>query len=257
MAALRKAAQESLYVVANSSEMNFYESYWNEFSVDGGNRWIGNFKVFGKVIVGDVERGQEINLDMSSKIHGTDGEVTYEALNLPLGLSIDPQTGILSGTIAEKALDVYYMGLINLRNAEGKSIGEQVRVIMFLQDTSEKPADFAYISELTYAGEQEAEIRAGEQANICIAVNGGVDGKIVVVPGAWGAVNYYNTVEKPVLYTVTGGELPAGLWISPAGSICGVTTQTGDYTVEVTAASQEVDASLTTAVTMSCPNYIK
>ena len=140
--------------------------------------------------------------------------------------------------------------MINLRNAEGKSIGEQVRVIMFLQDTSEKPADFAYISELTYAGEQEAEIRAGEQANICIAVNGGVDGKIVVVPGAWGAVNYYNTVEKPVLYTVTGGELPAGLWISPAGSICGVTTQTGDYTVEVTAASQEVDASLTTAVTI-------
>ena len=250
VAALRKAAQESLYVVANSSEMNFYESYWNEFSVDGGNPWIGNFKVFGKVIVGDVERGQEINLDMSSKIHGTDGEVTYEALNLPLGLSIDPQTGILSGTIAEKALDGYYMGLINLRNAEGKSIGEQVRVIMFLQDTSEKPADFAYISELTYAGEQEAEIRAGEQANICIAVNGGVDGKIVVVPGAWGAVNYYNTVEKPVLYTVTGGELPAGLWISPAGSICGVTTQTGDYTVEVTAASQEVDASLTTAVTI-------
>ena len=75
VAALRKAAQESLYVVANSSEMNFYESYWNEFSVDGGNPWIGNFKVFGKVIVGDVERGQEINLDMSSKIHGTDGEV--------------------------------------------------------------------------------------------------------------------------------------------------------------------------------------
>ena len=143
VAALRKAAQESLYVVANSSEMNFYESYWNEFSADGGNPWIGNFKVFGKVIVGDVERGQEINLDMSSKIHGTDGEVTYEALNLPLGLSIDPQTGILSGTIAEKALDGYYMGLINLRNAEGKSIGEQVRVIMFLQDTSEKPADFA------------------------------------------------------------------------------------------------------------------
>jgi hypothetical protein len=173
--------------------------------------------------------GDAVNVT-PSLIGNPGGPVTYSASNLPLGLSINPTTGLISGTIAELAfLNSPYATKITANNG-------------------------------TFTRGWAIDWQVNSAISILAEIPNGWHGRELTTV-ALGPITTTNTLNRPVTLTVSG--LPPGLSFNPAtGMITGTiglgAGQHGPYevTINATDGSQTAAASIplpVTGITITAP----
>lgn len=159
---------------------------------------------FGTVADQTSVEGDAVSLAVPVSSPGT---VTFAALNLPAGLSIDAQTGVVSGTVATEAVDVadgHYATTIVAANDQGGSA-----TLTFDWDVT------AAAPVLSNPGGQTSQ--RGDSVSLQLSAS--------------------QAFDRPVSFDAIG--LPAGLSIDGQGSISGIIAanagQATPYAVTVTA----------------------
>ena len=196
VAAIRRAAKSIIYTVVNSNAMNRLGArYSAEFYT--GNTYAEE--------LGSKNRGDELTFDASSDVWGG---YEYVLSGAPEGITINKDTGAISGTIADTAVAGDYNMVVSLRDENG-FIGQSVKLHLTVAGG------------LTYTGAEQAS----------------------VVNGMFSSVNVTSKLgDKTVSYKVTGGSLPEGMALTADGRIVGVPSKTGNFKVEITASADGADA---------------
>ncbi|PQJ15218.1 PKD domain-containing protein, partial [Aureicoccus marinus] len=85
------------------------------------------------------EPGTQINNGLAVQAFGGDGNLSYDALNLPPGLTIEPTNGLFTGTIALNAADNSpYLVTINVEDSDGfNDDGASIQFLWNINDTSD------------------------------------------------------------------------------------------------------------------------
>jgi Domain of unknown function (DUF4347)/Putative Ig domain/Bacterial Ig domain len=160
----------------------------------------------------NVHDGAPFSLPVASnfKDGGTDTDtLTYSATGLPVGLTIDPATGVISGILPKNASSVGpYSVSVTANDGEGGTI----TTVFVIKSVNDAPSIIATLLNQT--------------------ANDGVPISIATAP------NFADNNGDPLTFTATG--LPAGLSINPTtGVISGVVDHSasvaGPYTVTVIA----------------------
>lgn len=189
VAAMRKSAKNIIYTVVNSNAMNRLGSrYSAEF-------YTGNVYA---VELGSKDQGEQVTFDASSDIY-TDYE--YVLSGAPEGLTINKDTGAISGTISTNAVPGDYSMVVSLKDENG-FIGQSVKLNITVN------------GDLTYTGTESATVTKGRFASVDVTSE---------IKG------------ETVSYAITEGTLPAGLALTADGRIVGVPSATGSATVTVKA----------------------
>lgn len=148
-----------------------------------------------------VNYGSSLNVTASGS--GGDGRLTYSATGLPLGVSINSSTGVISGTAT---IPGRYLPLVTVTDGSGGS--DSARFALQVTATS----GLLFTSPSPSAPDQASAV--GNQVNVSLNNNGRVLGL------------------SPTL-AVTG--LPPGLTLNPAsGNVTGKPTAAGTYVVTAT-----------------------
>jgi len=150
--------------------------------------------------------GQPVNLPVSNSYNDPDGDpVTFTVTGLPTGLSIDPNTGVISGTLPnDSSVDGPYLVIVTATDSQGASVSDTFELTV----TNPAPS----IGELPTMG-----LNVGEPFNLDV-------GAQTTDPD-----------DDPLSFSATG--LPPGLSIDPStGVISGAPTTPADgpYTVTIT-----------------------
>ena len=211
--AIRNAAKNIIYTVVNSNAMNrlgaryseeFYKASQRQYSLDLGAKNVGD----------------TVEYDAASEIYSGYEYVLY---NAPEGITINAQTGAISGTIAQNAVPGEYAMTVSLKDENG-----------FI----------------------------GQSATFDVTVNGGLKyvGATAgtAVKGLFSAIDVsFEKKGATVTYELTSGTLPAGMALTADGRIVGVPTSEGSATVEITAnANGESPAKQEVTITVGAPGTV-
>lgn len=188
VAAMRRAAKSVLYTVINSNAMNRLGARYSSehYAAD----------VFSKNL-GDFNRGAEVKYDAKSAVY-TGYE--YVLTDAPKGITINKDTGAISGKIATDATAGSYSMTVSLKDENGY-IGQSIVL------------DLKVNGGLSYNGATTANVTVNKFARIDVSSE---------LKGA------------NVTYEVSG-KLPDGMALTPDGAIVGTPTATGSSKVTVTA----------------------
>lgn len=187
VAALKNSSKNVLYTVANSAAMNTLRpSYAAQFTAAQRN-------------LGTLERGDDIALNVASIDYE---EATYELVGAPKGISINSNTGQISGKIATDAIAGDYVMTVTLRDATGLLT---------------QAVEFRFTVEggLVFTGDAAPEIIRTEVVSIDVGST---------VLGATG-----------IEYEISAGTLPAGLVLTKEGRLVGSVAAAGTHTFTVKA----------------------
>ncbi len=192
IAAMRRAAKAVIYTVVNSNAMNrLGDSYAEEI--------YGTDKTVHSKTLPDAVKGGTVSFDAGSDVYTT---YKYVLSNAPKGLTINENTGVISGTIANDAVEGEYDMRVSLRDEKGY-IGQGVSLKLKVGS-----------GELTYTGTTSATLPVNQFARVDVSSS---------------------LVGANVTYAVTQGTLPAGMSISADGYILGTPSAKGTSTFTVTA----------------------
>ena len=207
VAAVRRAAKSVLYAVVNSNAMNRLGNRYSAEHLSGNNYRI-NF--------GTVERGSTVNRDLHSNVYTG---YKYVLTGAPKGITIDENTGIISGTIAEDASAGNYIMSVSLKDDQG-FIGQDIILSMTVNGG------------ITYTGVESAK----------------------VAPGKFARVNVSSERKGSTISYSVSGDMPAGMAISGDGYIIGVPEQEGTYTFTVSAStSGQTTTTKEVTITVAAP----
>lgn len=188
VAAMRRAAKSVLYTVINSNAMNRL-----------GDRYTAEHyaaNVFSKSL-GTVAKGGTVAYDAKSEVYKG---YEYVLSNAPKGITINKDTGAISGTVATDAVAGSYSMTVSLKD-EGGYIGQAIVL------------DLIVSGGLTFNGADSTNVTVNKFARVDVSsvINGG-----------------------SVSYEVSGA-LPDGMTLAVDGAIVGIPTKTGTFSVTVTA----------------------
>lgn len=188
VASMRRAAKSVLYTVINSNAMNRL-----------GDRYTAEHygeKEYSKALPA-VDRGGSVSYDAKSEVYSG---YEYVLSGAPEGVTINKDTGMISGKVAANAVAGDYKMTVSLKDDKG-FIGQAIVL------------DLTVNGGLTYKGTTSSSVTVNKFARVDVSseIKGG-----------------------SVTYEVTG-NLPEGMALSPEGAIIGTPTQAGSSTFTVTA----------------------
>ena len=189
VAAIRRAAKSIIYTVVNSNAMNRLGARYS------GEFYSGNTYA---VALGEKNRGDSLSFDAASDVWSG---YEYVLTGAPEGITINKDTGEISGTIANTAIAGDYSMFVSLKDENG-FIGQSVKLELTVNGG------------LTYTGAENASVVNGMFSAVSVASELG---------------------DEAVSYEITGGSLPSGMALTADGRIVGIPANTGSSTVEITA----------------------
>ena len=200
VSAVRRAAHSVLYTSVNSNAMNRLGA---RYRAEHGNY---------NQLLGIVQKGGTVSYDAASTVFTG---YKYVLNNAPKGITIDEDTGAISGTVASDAVAGTYDMVVSLKDEKG-FIGQAINLLLTVSGGG-----------LTYVGENDVKVVLGKFARI----------------DARSAIN-----GKTVSYSLADGStLPAGMALTGDGYIVGKPTAAGEYVAKVVA-SADGESALTTQV---------
>lgn len=194
VAAMRRAAKSVIYTVVNSNAMNRLGSSYAE-------EIYGTDKTVHSKSLPDAVKGGTVSFDAGSDVYTS---YKYVLSDAPKGLTINEDTGVISGTIANDAVEGTYDMRVSLRDDKG-FIGQGVSLKLKVGS-----------GDLTYTGTESATVPVNQFA------------RVDVTSSLMGA---------NVTYAVTEGTLPAGMSLSADGYLLGTPSAKGTSTFKITATS--------------------
>ncbi len=205
VAAMRRAAKSVLYTVVNSNAMNRL-----------GDRYTAEHygaKEYSKALPA-VDRGGSVSYDAKSEVYSG---YEYVLTGAPEGVTINKDTGMISGKVAANAVAGDYKMTVSLKDKDGY-IGQAIVLTLRVNGG------------LEYTGTAASTVTVNKFARVDVSSE---------VKGA------------TVTYEVEG-TLPEGMTLSPEGAIIGTPTQEGSYTFTVKAKSAgAADLSKEVTITVS------
>jgi hypothetical protein len=153
-----------------------------------------------------------------------DHPLEYGAAGLPTGLTINPSTGLISGTIATGAAQGGASGVWTVTVTVNNAHGSASTVFLW---TVTNPAT--------------APVFTSAPTNAAQTVNEGA-----------GLAAIQATGTPPLTFSLTSGTLPAGIYLSASGAFSGVTSMqsAGIYSVTVRVSSGSLSASRALTITV-------
>jgi len=208
VAAIRRAAKSVLYAVVNSNAMNRLGARYNDEHYTGNNH---------RVNLSTVEKGGSVSYNAASTVFKG---YKYVLTGAPKGITIDENTGVISGTVSQDAAAGQYLMSVSLKD-DGGFIGQDIILSLTVNGG------------LTYMGEKQAKVTVGKfnRVDVSSELNG-----------------------SNVTYSVEG-DLPAGMALGADGYILGTPEQEGETTFTVVARTAN-QADLRTEVTLNAANPV-
>ncbi len=204
--AMRRAAHSVLYTVVNSNAMNrLGSSYPVEI--------YGTANAYSKDL-GQVAKGGAVNFNAKSNIYTS---YKYVLTDAPKGITINETTGVISGTVANDALEGDYKMHVSLRDDKG-FIGQGITLNLKVAD-----------GELSYTGATSSTVAVGMFSRIDVSAK---------------------SMGASVTYEVKDGTLPQGMALSADGYIVGIPEAKGSSTFTITAkaGAKTLDTEITVTV---------
>ena len=202
--ALQKASKNVMYIVANSAAMKRLDpQYQAEFDEAALN-------------LGAFDKGQAVTFDAKSE-HFTN--VSYELFNAPKGITINAETGAISGNIAEDAVAGDYVMAVTLKGQSGY-ISRAVELTLTVNGG------------LSYVGQNNVTITRGDVVQI--------DLRSAIL----GAEN--------IQYSIEATEMPAGFVLAD-GFLVGKASTAGTISFNIKA-SLDTHEDLITPITIQVVN---
>ena len=207
VAAVRRAAKSVLYAVINSNAMNRLGARYSAEHLSANTY---------RVNLGTVNKGATVNRDMHSNVYTS---YKYALNGAPKGITIDENTGVISGTVAEDASSGDYIMSVSLKDDQG-FIGQNIILTMTVNGG------------ITYTGVDSAKVAPGKFARVDVSSE---------------------RKGSSISYSVSG-NLPEGMAISGDGYIIGVPEQEGTYTFTVSAStSGQTTTTKQVTITVAAP----
>ena len=212
VAAVRRAAKSVLYAAINSNAMNRLGARYFREHYQGTNY---------EVALGEKDKGASVSYNAASNIYTG---YKYVLSGAPNGITINENTGAISGTIANDAVAGKYEMTVSLKDDNG-FIGQAINITLTVNGDG-----------ISYVGENNVKLVTGKFARI--DVRSEIKGKVVSYALA------------------SGSTLPAGMALSADGYIIGVPATSGTVTAQVVA-SASGSASVTTPVVFTAAEEVK
>lgn len=191
VAAMRRAAKSVLYTVVNSNAMNrLGSSYAVEKYAQATDHSIN---------LPPVAKGGAVSYDAKSAVYT---HYKYELVGAPEGVTINADTGMISGTVASNAVEGAYTMHVALRDDKG-FIGQGITLNLTVGS-----------GELTFAGETSSTVNVGKFARIDVSSE---------------------LAGSNPTYAVTSGTLPKGMTLTADGYVVGIPEEKATSTFTVTA----------------------
>ena len=203
--AMRRAAKSVLYTVVNSNSMNrLGSSYPVEI--------YGTANAYSKDLPA-VQKGGTVSFNAKSEVYT---HYKYALNDAPKGITIDENTGAISGTVASDAVEGKYAMHVSLYDDKGY-IGQGITLNLTVGS-----------GELTFTGDKTATITEGlfGRVDVSASLEGGT-----------------------VSYAVTSGTLPQGMALTGDGYVIGTPEAKGASTFTVTATAS--GKTLATEITLT------
>lgn len=209
--AMRRAAKAVLYTVVNSNAMNRLGSSYAVEKYAAATDHAVNLPA--------VAKGEAISYDAKSDVYKS---YKYALIGAPKGITINENTGAISGTVANDAVEGKYAMHVALRDDKG-FIGQGITINVTVGS-----------GELTYTGEVQSTVNVGAFSRINVSSE---------LKGA-----------SPT-YAVTAGNLPKGMALTADGYIVGIPEEKATSTFTVTAtAGEKIKA---TQITVTAGDAVK
>jgi kumamolisin len=157
------------------------------------------------------------------------GPVTYSyntlTTTLPYGLSLDPNSGILSGLIPRT--DTY-------------SVIYDFEIIATKTRTLPNPNGGNVVTVASSATVFTMQVIRSDENQISWVSTSSLGNLLPGVPSELSVVATQTQNTSPLIYSVVAGSLPLGISLTTSGNIIGITTQTGIFTPTIVASDSSI-----------------
>lgn len=157
------------------------------------------------------------------------GPVTYSyntlTTTLPYGLSLDPNSGILSGLIPRT--DTY-------------SVIYDFEIIATKTRTLPNPNGGNVVTIASSATVFTMQVIRSDENQISWVSTSSLGNLLPGVPSELSVVATQTQNTSPLIYSIVAGSLPSGISLTTSGNIIGITTQTGIFTPTIVASDSSI-----------------